>query len=66
MNNNMTETIVAISTGTGSGAISIVRMSGSKAIEIADEIFSTAKNNKPSSFEPRMLTLGKVKTKTFD
>lgn len=60
----MTETIVAISTGTGAGAISIVRMSGSKAIEIADEIFFAGKI-KPSESQPRMLTLGHIETKSF-
>lgn len=60
------DTIVAISTGASSGAISIVRMSGSKAITIADEIFVTKKNRKPSSFTPRMLTLGTARTKSFN
>lgn len=64
MDNKMTETIVAISTGTGAGAISIVRMSGSKAIEIADEIFFAGKI-KPSESQPRMLTLGHIETKSF-
>lgn len=64
---NMTsETIVAISTGASSGAISIVRMSGDDAIKIADQIFLSIKNSKPSSFAPRMLTLGKVTTKNFN
>ena len=67
MNNISNEdTIVAISTGASSGAISIVRMTGSKAINIADEIFITKKNTTPSSFTPRMLTLGTVKTKSFN
>ncbi len=60
------ETIVAISTGASSGAISIVRMSGSNAIKIADELFSTAKNKRPSSLTPRMLTLGTIKTTSFN
>jgi len=59
------DTITAISTGASSGAVSIVRLSGSNAINIADEIFSTAKNNKPSSFVPRMLTLGTITTENF-
>ena len=66
MENKNHDTVVAISTGSSSGAISIVRMTGSKAVQIADEIFSTAKNEKPSSFVPRMLTLGTCKTKTFN
>ena len=40
MESNMKETIVAISTGSSSGAISIVRMSGDKSIKIADRIFN--------------------------
>lgn len=36
----MNDTIVAISTAVGVGAISIVRISGTKAIEIANSIFS--------------------------
>lgn len=60
------DTIVAISTGSSSGAISIVRMSGANAINIADQMFSTSKNLKASDLTPRMLTLGLVKTSTFD
>ena len=60
------DTIVAISTGTSSGAISIVRLSGSNAIKIADQIFSTAKNKTASNLTPRMLTLGTVKTSAFN
>ena len=59
------DTIVAISTGSSSGAISIVRMSGEKAVIIADQMFSTAKNLKASNLTPRMLTLGTVKTSAF-
>jgi len=54
----MHDTIVAISTPLSSGAISIVRMSGENAIEIADKVFKSKKNSIPSSFTPRMLTLG--------
>ena len=60
------DTIVAISTGTSSGAISIVRLSGSNAIKIADQLFFTAKNKTASDLTPRMLTLGTVKTSAFD
>ena len=64
MENN--ETIVAVSTGSSSGAISIVRMTGENAVAIADRIFLTAKNKKPSSFAPRMLMLGTITTKMFN
>ena len=36
----MDDTIVAISTAQGIGAISIVRVSGSEAIKIVNEVFS--------------------------
>ncbi len=58
MNNIVNDTIVAISTPLSSGAISIIRMSGDNAIAIADKVFESKKNKKPSSFTPRMLTLG--------
>ncbi|MBQ8451269.1 MAG: tRNA uridine-5-carboxymethylaminomethyl(34) synthesis GTPase MnmE [Clostridia bacterium] len=58
-------TIVAVSTGTTSGAISIVRLTGQNSISIADEIFSAGKKH-PSSFEPRKLVLGTVKTENFN
>ena len=60
------DTIVAVSTGSSSGAISIVRMSGEGAIAIADMLFSTTNGTKPSEFSPRMLTLGKITTKSFN
>ena len=60
------DTIVAVSTGSSSGAISIVRMSGESAIAIADMLFSTTNGTKPSVFSPRMLTLGKITTKSFN
>lgn len=59
------ETIVAISTGSSSGAISIVRMSGTDAVKIADKIFKTKSGKKPSDFEPRYLTLGEISTENF-
>ena len=64
MENN--DTIVAVSTGSSSGAISIVRMSGENAVSIADMIFLTAKKQKPSTFAPRMLMLGTITTKSFN
>ena len=51
----MEKTIVAISTPLGKGAISIVRMTGEKAFEIANEVFSPFKNE---SVEPRKMVLG--------
>ena len=62
---NLTDTIVAISTGSTNGAISIVRMSGKNALNIADKMFLSVKKTKPSNFTPRYLELGKIKTKGF-
>ena len=64
MGNN--DTIVAVSTGASSGAISIVRMSGNDAISIADKIFVSLKNKVPSSFQPRLLVLGTITTPNFN
>lgn len=63
---NNSDTIVAVSTGASSGAISIVRLSGKDAISIADKLFSSKKTTKPSSFEPRYLTLGTISTPGFN
>ena len=52
----MEKTIVAISTAIGNGGISIIRMSGSSAVNIADQVFAC--KIKPSEFEPRKLYLG--------
>lgn len=51
----MEKTIVAISTPLGKGAISIVRMSGEKALEISSKVFSPLKNE---TIEPRKMVLG--------
>src|SRR5690348_30805 len=43
------DTIVALSTGQGIAAISMIRMSGSKSFEIADRVFKgVVLNEKPS------------------
>lgn len=62
---NKNDTITAISTGASSGAVSIVRLSGSEAINIADKLFLSTNKNHPSSFVPRMLVLGTITTKNF-
>lgn len=62
---NLQDTIVAISTGSTSGAISIVRLSGEKSLEIADKIFISNSNKKPSEFSPRYLYLGTIDTANF-
>ena len=57
-NSNMEKTIVSISTPLGKGAISIVRMSGERALEIASKLFST-KSLDYKNIEPRKMYLGK-------
>ena len=62
---NLNDTIVAISTGSTNGAISIVRMSGKNAIEIADKLFTYVDHKKPSTIDARYLELGKLVTDGF-
>lgn len=59
-------TIVALSTPLGVGAICIVRLSGDDAVTIADKVFVSIKNKKPSEFEARKLELGTFKAKNFN
>jgi tRNA modification GTPase len=54
----ISDTIVAISTPPGEGAIAVVRISGAKAIEIADKIFSG--KEKPSRFASHVQHLGEI------
>ena len=55
---NPGETIAAISSPLGEGAIAIVRVSGGGAIEVADRIFRGSE--KPSSFPPNTQRLGEI------
>ncbi|OGW95884.1 MAG: hypothetical protein A2Z81_05970 [Omnitrophica WOR_2 bacterium GWA2_45_18] len=45
------DTIAAIATSAGSGGIGIVRLSGSNALAIADQMFLTKNKKKPSAFK---------------
>lgn len=56
----MNETICAISTPLGRGAISIVRMSGNKSLEIMKKVF-LSKNLNYDNIMPRYLYLGDLK-----
>lgn len=56
----MSDTIAAVSTGTQVCAIGIVRMSGSKAIDIADRLFSPMSGRKMADCEDRKLIYGKL------
>jgi tRNA modification GTPase len=55
---NPGETIAAISTPLGEGAIAVVRVSGSEAIDVGDRIFRGSE--KPSDFPLRTQHLGKI------
>ena len=52
------ETIAAISTPAGEGAIALVRVSGDEAIAVADRIFRG--NEKPSQFPSHVQRLGEI------
>ncbi len=56
--NNAADTIVAIATPSGQGAIGIVRLSGTEAIAISDHIFYGANLHK---VEPNTVHYGKIK-----
>ncbi|MDB6148000.1 MAG: tRNA modification GTPase TrmE [Spartobacteria bacterium] len=53
------DTIAAISTPAGEGAIALVRLSGPKAVEVADKIFWG--REKPSQFLPQVQHLGEIR-----
>ena len=56
------DTIVALATATGVGAISVIRLSGKEAIELADKVFKTL-NRKPLSEAPsHTVHLGTIKS----
>jgi len=48
---SLDDTIVAIATPPGQGGIGIVRLSGQRALGIADKIFVAKNNQKPSTFK---------------
>ena len=54
------DTIAAISTPLGEGAIGIIRISGKEALKIADAIFKPAKGGTPSKFRPFTSHYGRV------
>ena len=54
------DTIAAISTPIGKGAIGIVRISGRKALEILKEIYRTKSGKKKEEFEDRKMTYGVI------
>jgi tRNA modification GTPase len=54
------DTIAAISTPVGQGGIGIVRLSGPEAVEIADRIFRSKNNEKPSDAPSRKMLYGHI------
>ena len=59
--NNLSDTIVAISTPQGESGIGIVRLSGRDALKIADEIFEPKGGRRPSEFKTYTTHYGWVK-----
>ena len=57
---NQEETISAISTAMGNAGIGIVRMSGEKAIDIADKIFFAINRQPLKNISAKTATLGKI------
>lgn len=55
------DTIVAISTPAGMGAVSIVRVSGKEAVSIVKKVFSPSFPGKIFGYEPRKAILGHLK-----
>ena len=54
------DTITAIATPLGKGAIGIVKISGSKSLEILKKLFRTKSGKKKESFEDRRMTYGLI------
>jgi tRNA modification GTPase len=56
----MFDTIAAISTANGEGGIGIVRISGDRALEIADKIFSAKNKKNMKNIESHTVTYGNI------
>ncbi len=56
----VTETIAAIATAPGEGAVGIIRLSGPRALDLAHEIFRTPQGDPFPEFSPRKLLHGHV------
>ena len=57
---NLDDTIAAISTASGEGAVGIVRLSGHKALAVADNVFIGKDGAKPSGFKTYTMHYGKI------
>lgn len=58
MKEDLNDTIAAIATSPGECGIGIIRLSGDKAIEIADKIFVPSRAGKPSEFKTNTIHYG--------
>ena len=58
------DTIVALATATGVGAISVIRLSGKEAIELADKVFKTLSGKPLSEAPSHTVHLGTIKSET--
>ncbi len=56
----LNDTIVAISTAAGHGGIGIIRLSGKKALSIADKMFLGKSKSKPSQFKTHTVHYGNI------
>ena len=54
-------TIIALSTASGVGAISLIRLSGSEAISLTDQVFKARSGNKLSSQKSHTIHLGEIR-----
>lgn len=65
---NTQDTIAALATPSGSGAIAVIRLSGEKAITIADQHFKSVRNKKLSDQKSHTIHLGHIidDKKTYD
>lgn len=53
------DTIAAIATAPGEGGVAIIRISGSKSLEVANKVFRSAKNKRLQEY-PRTLVYGNI------
>ncbi len=60
LQNDLQDTIAAISTAPGEGGIGIVRLSGKKSLAIASKIFIARDKKKPQNFRNYSLHYGKI------
>ena len=57
---NFFDTIAALSSPMGKGGVSVIRISGADAIEIAERVFKTASGKAISELKPNMMAYGNI------